>query len=89
MRFGIRYEERGISSKFKLSTRILLLGTVITICFSMIFTWLYPKIKGNMYDAKYLKTRHLVEAAWSVLDYYVDQVESNAMPLVDAQTRAK
>ena len=75
--------------KFKLSTRIFSLGIVITVCFSGIFLWLYPKIKQNMYDAKYLKTRHLVESAWSVLDFYAKQAESNAMTLKNAQDAAK
>jgi methyl-accepting chemotaxis protein len=76
-------------AKFKLSTRILSIGFAVTVCFSMIFIWLYPKIKQNMYDAKYVKTRHLVEAAWNVLDYYAKQADSSAMPLEIAQTTAK
>jgi len=75
--------------RLKLSTRILLLGVIIVVGFSLVFLWLYPKIKGNMYDAKYLKTRHLVEAAWGVLGYYETQVNSNALSLDDAQQKAK
>ncbi|MBU0767598.1 MAG: cache domain-containing protein, partial [Proteobacteria bacterium] len=75
--------------KLKLSTRILLLGIAIIACFSMFFIWLYPKLKENMYNAKYLKTRHLVESAWSVLDYYSKKAKSSAMPLEKAQTAAK
>jgi methyl-accepting chemotaxis protein len=61
----------------KLSKRILLLGVIIVVGFSLVFLWLYPKIKGNMYDAKYLKTRHLVEAAWGWIvgsGIYIDDV---------------
>ena len=76
-------------NKFKLSTRILSLGIVITICFALIFTWLYPKIKANMYDAKYLKTRHLVEAAWSVVDHFAEQAKSKTISREDAETRAR
>ena len=76
-------------SKFKLSTRILFIGFVITICFSVAFAWFYPKVKENMYEAKYLKTRHLVEAAFGVLEYYVQQTRSNGMSLETAQTKAK
>ncbi len=65
--------------KFKLSTRILSLGIGITICFTAVFFWLYPKIKTNMYEAKYLKTRHLVEAAWGVIDHYSSLSKSGAM----------
>jgi len=75
-------------SKFKLSTRILVLGVVIVIAFSAIFGWLYPKIKGNMYDAKYLKTRHLVEAAYSVVAHFADQAEKGLMSREEAQALA-
>lgn len=75
--------------KLKLSTRILCLGIMITICFSMIFIWLFPKIKENMYAAKYEKTRHLVEAAWSVLDYYAKLAETKTMTLENARVKAK
>ncbi len=78
-----------MSPKFKLSTKILSLGIVITICFALIFLWLYPKLKQNMYDARYLKTRNLVEAAWGVLEYYVKQAESNTMTLEKAQAGAR
>lgn len=76
-------------NKFRLSTRILLLGVVIVIAFSAIFAWLYPKIKGNMYDAKYLKTRHLVEAAYSAVEHFADQVERGAMTQAEAQATAR
>jgi methyl-accepting chemotaxis protein len=72
----------------KLSTRILSLGIAITVCFIVLFAWLYPKIRNNMYDAKYLKTRHLVEAAWSVIDHYATLAESGAMPTADARKSA-
>ncbi len=64
---------------FQLSTRILSLGIGITICFTVVFFWLYPKIKTDMYEAKYLKTRHLVETAWGVIDYYSSLAKSGAM----------
>ena len=76
-------------NKFKLSTRILMLGVLIVITFSAIFGWLYPKIKGNMYDAKYLKTRHLVEAAYSVVAHYAGQAEKGVMSQEAAQKLAQ
>jgi len=76
-------------NKFKLSTRILLLGVVIVMAFSGIFAWLYPKIKGNMYDAKYLKTRHLVEAAHSVVGYYAELAGKGTLSTEAAQEQAK
>jgi methyl-accepting chemotaxis protein len=75
-------------SKFKLSTRILILGIVTVAAFSALFGWLYPKIKGHMYDAKYLKTRHLVETAYSVVAHYADQAEKGLMSQKEAQAMA-
>ena len=54
--------------KMKLSSIILSQGIVIALCFTAIFAWLYPKVKQNMYQAKYTKTRHLVEAAASLIE---------------------
>ncbi len=74
--------------KLKLSTRILSLGVAITLCFILLFAWLYPKIKTNMYDAKYLKTRHLVEAAWSVINHNASLAKSETISKIDAQKAA-
>ena len=71
--------------KFKLSTRILVLGVTLVVAFSAIFGWLYPKIRGNMYDAKYVKTRHLVETAYSVVAHYADQSAKGLMTPAQAQ----
>jgi methyl-accepting chemotaxis protein len=76
-------------NKFKLSTRILMLGVVIVIAFSAVFGWLYPKINRNMYDAKYLKTRHLVEAAYSVVAHYAGQAEKGVITQEVAQKQAQ
>jgi len=76
-------------NRFRLSTRIVLLGVVIILSFSAVLAWLYPKIKGQMYDAKHLKTRHVVEAAWSILDYHNKQAKAGALPLADVKQTAK
>ena len=75
--------------KFKLSTRILALGLVIIVCFSLVFAWLYPRLKKSMYAARYLKTRHVVESAWSVLDHFARQAAAGAMTEAAARTAAK
>jgi methyl-accepting chemotaxis protein len=41
-----------------------------------------------MLDAKYLKTRHVVETAWGILDYHAKQVKANAVSLEEAKLRA-
>lgn len=75
--------------KFKLSTRILLLGIVIIVCFALVFAWIVPKIHKSMYEAKVTKTKHVVESAWGVLDYYDKQAKAKAIPLEEAKRQAK
>ena len=75
--------------RFKLATRIMILGIAIVVAFAAVFGWLYPKIKGGMYDAQYLKTRHVVEAAYSVMSHFAEQVQEGALTTEEAQGRAK
>ena len=75
-------------NRFKLSTRIMLLGVIIILCFSTIFTWLFPKLKSNMYLEKELKTRHLVEAAYSVADHYRTQAQKGILSEEEAREKA-
>jgi len=72
-------------NQFKLSTRILLLGVVITLCFILFFAWLYPRIRSNTYEAKYVKTRHLVEAAWNVINHQATLARSGKVSAADAK----
>jgi methyl-accepting chemotaxis protein len=82
-------ETNNMLHKFRLSTRIMLMGIIIIFCYSIIFAWILPKIKKNLYDAKYIKTKHVVEAAWGVLDYYSKQSKSEAMPIEEAKRKAQ
>lgn len=74
--------------RFKLSTRIFLLGIVIIVAFTSIFFWLHPRFKQKLYDEKFQNTRHLVEAAWGILDYYGKQVTSGGLSKEEAQKQA-
>ena len=74
--------------RFKLSTRIFLLGIVIIAAFAAVFTWLYPQFKQKLYDGKFLKTRHVVEASWGVLDYYAKQAQTGILSKEEAQKQA-
>lgn len=42
-----------------------------------------------MYGEKYLKTRHLVESAWSVANYYATAAGAHGLPEDEARARAK
>jgi len=74
--------------KFKLSTRILLLGITIIVCFALVFAWIVPKIKKSMYQAKVTQTRHVVESAWGVLDYYDKLAKAKTIPIEEAKRQA-
>jgi methyl-accepting chemotaxis protein len=76
-------------NKFKLSTRIISLGVTLVVAFVLVLAWVYPKFKAKMYDAKYTKTQHLVEATWGILDYYGKQAKSGAIFDEEAKTKAK
>ena len=76
-------------SRFRLSTRIVLLGVVIVVAFTSVFAWVIPRIRTNMMEAKYIKTKHVVEAAWGVLEHYAKQAKTNSVPLDEAKKRAK
>jgi methyl-accepting chemotaxis protein len=75
-------------NRFKLSTRIFFLGILIILSFSLVIAWMYPQFKGKMYEAKYLKTRHVVETAWGMMDYYARQAKNNGLPAAEAQKQA-
>jgi methyl-accepting chemotaxis protein len=51
--------------------------------------WLLPQEKVNGYDMKTESTHYVVDMAWSVLDYYGQQVSAGKMPLAQAQELAK
>ena len=75
-------------NKLKLSTRILLLGILITLGFSLTFVWMYPKLKKEMKDTYYLKTQHVVETAWGVVDAYAKQAKNNTLDVEEAKKQA-
>ena len=75
-------------NKCKLSTRIVALGVVIVLAFILVLAWIYPKFKGQMYDAKYTKTQHLVEAAWGVLDSYAQLARTGKITVDEAKAQA-
>lgn len=74
---------------FKISTRILLLGIVIIVCFSLVISWIIPKMRKSMLDAKYIKTKQLVEVVWGVVDYYSKLSKAKAIPIEEAKKKAK
>jgi len=75
-------------NKFKLSTKIMALGIGIVTAFSLLLAWIYPQLKSNIYQAKYVKTQHLVESAWSLLDYYAGKAKAGELAIEEAKAQA-
>ncbi|HYA13464.1 MAG TPA: methyl-accepting chemotaxis protein [Syntrophales bacterium] len=63
-------------------------AVIITACFSLVLACIYPTVKQRMIEAKHLKTRHVVETAWGVLDYYAKLAKSGGMPMEQAKQQA-
>ena len=76
-------------NRFKLSTRIVLLGVTIIIGFGLVLGFLFPRIKNNLYEAKNVKTMQLVEAAHSLIGYYASLAKSGTLDTAAAQEAAK
>jgi methyl-accepting chemotaxis protein len=80
----------GVLSRLRLSTKILLMGAALSVAFPIpLLTWLLPEQRSNSYALQADATRHVVEAASGVLDYYGRQASSGAMTLAQAQSAAK
>jgi len=83
---GLRRRFEGL----KLSAKILLMGTVLTIGFPIaLLTWLLPAQRTTNYSMKADDMRHVVESASSVLRYYGQLAASGAMSRPQAQLAAR
>ena len=77
-------------TRLKLSQKILLTGIVIAVCFPIpLLVWILPSERTNGYEMREESTRHLVEAAWGILDYYGGRAAAGVMTLEQAQTAAR
>ncbi len=75
--------------KISLNNKILGLGLGIIVVFSCLIVWILPKLKTTLYDGKYVKTKHLVESAWNILNYYGKQEKDGKLTQQQAQQEAK
>jgi len=74
--------------KYKLSTRILIQGLIIIVCFIIMLISIYPKFTDMIYQGKYLKTRHVVETVYGIIEHFSAQVEKNKIDIDQAKTAA-
>lgn len=57
---------------FKLSTKIIAMPLGVAVLMALIFVFLLPHIHSRLFEERRIKTRHLVEAAASLITHYVD-----------------
>ncbi|HMD50517.1 MAG TPA: methyl-accepting chemotaxis protein [Bryobacteraceae bacterium] len=72
-----------------LATRILILGVALSVLPSGVMLWMLRETRRSGYQLKTESTRHSVEAAWGILNWYGQQAGSGSMPLAEAQRAAK
>ncbi len=71
--------------KLKLSTKIISLNVIIVICFSLVFTWLYPRIKKNLYDSKYAQTQELVNSVYGIVEHFAKEAAKGSISEEEAK----
>jgi methyl-accepting chemotaxis protein len=77
-----------MSFKLNLSKKILFQALAIIVCFSLVLTWVFLRLKGNIYQEKITATRQIVEVAYSLLADYDALVQKGDLKLEEAQKRA-
>jgi methyl-accepting chemotaxis protein len=77
-----------MSSNLNLSKKILFQAVVLIVCFSMVLTWIFLRLKGNLYQEKITATRQIVEVGYSLLADYDARVQKGELKLEEAQKRA-
>ncbi len=81
-------KEIGMIKRLGLSTKIFSIGLIVSCCMSSVFLYIYPKIKYDILQERYSSTKVVVETAWKLAEFYVQQAESKKLTLEDAKQRA-
>jgi len=75
--------------KISLSNKIILVGLSIVVCFTLLIGWIFLVYKTQLYEAKRVKTRQLVETVWGIVDHYAKLAKDGAMTAGQAQAAVK
>ena len=79
-----------IFSGLGLSAKILIMGVALSIAFPIpLLVWLLPAQRSNIYSMQAEATKHIVEAAWGVLNYYGQQAAKGVITVPQAQLAAR
>lgn len=65
------------------------MGFMIVVLFSIVAISLVGIVRSNLFEARRLKTQHLVEAAVSSIEHYVSQSKRGELSVEQAQAEAK
>ena len=76
-------------NNLKLSVRMLLIGLIVVITVSGLLVAGYYGLKHEKYTAKNVKTQHVVETAWGVIDHYAKLSNAGTLSVEEAQATAK
>jgi len=77
-----------MSFKLTLSKKIIFQAVVLIVCFSLVLTWVFFRLKGNLYQEKISATRQIVEVGYSLLADFDARVQKGELNLEEAQKRA-
>src|ERR1039457_7659519 len=75
--------------RFRLSTRIALIGILTTLSFVAALPWIYIQIRSSYYESRWDKITKLVNGAWGAIDYYGKQASAGTMTNEQAQEAAR
>jgi methyl-accepting chemotaxis protein len=77
-------------SRLRLSTKLLVMGAVLSLALPIpLLIWLLPAQRASSYRMQEDATKHVVEAAWGVLNYYGQRAAKGAISLSEAMDAAK
>jgi methyl-accepting chemotaxis protein len=75
-------------AKMKLSTKVISLPVAIALVMTAILVLMLPYFSDRLFSEKELKTRHVVETAASLIQYYADQAAKGKLPEKEAKAMA-
>ncbi len=78
-----------LSIRRSMAAKIITLALGAAAIMALTYLWVIPRFSNSIHEEKRLKTRHLVETAASIINYYVEMAKKGDMPLYLAQQRAK
>ena len=74
--------------RFSLSKKIISLGVVVTLCFTLCLVWVYAKYRASMYDAKVREVKQLTDVAYALVSDYDKRAAAGELSLNDAKKKA-